>query len=303
MLDRIKIVGVCALMLYSIILSGCAKRECDSKDVLEKNSSLVQDSGNAANEELLVTQCIKDTLGEDEDLMYIDAEVNVQDVMYKGVAEKKYPRETDLKNLTGIDGLYTSDQESIIYAGNESNVEFNLELFNNKDNDTEVEASINYAYSIAEGLNYDLKVSQILCAKSNGINKVVVKYIQKLDGINVINSMGTYDYDNIQMENNKVVDVYLMPRYVFANKERTKILPLNKVIEYVKALYMDGNLTIYPGETISKIEMMYVVDRNDIVKPVYAFLVKFENGYIPIFCFDVENGKLEYDISLGLIEE
>lgn len=320
------------LLALIFSLTACAKRDEDKIVVINEETKTDDESLMAWNNKVINFKID----GEDENEgIVIEAKVEVYaDNMYTGKILKEMPSKEKIENncfdnmktidvtekyknhdISQIDdneahyALYDSNENLLqIYHGNSSFGEYEDKEFEHYEVDfysvkaTYLDASedegILQCEKILNELGLNVKKSKYYEIKYNEKIYRHIDFFNILDDIPVITPKMGADNTFIETVDSKICKICFTPKYEF-DGEKTKvdkILSPDQIIEFLKADYENGHITIPPHEKIDKIELVYLETKDNSVIPAWIFTVNFDNDDVVVYIYDAAKGTKLYDI-------
>lgn len=309
------------LFVAAIVFCGCAKREMDfSQDSLDE----LQNRRVSVEELKYLTQKkYKDCIGEEGTQLIIEADIIVPSKISTGKVCERFPTLDEIeKNLCNNQQLeeievddkvyewqsfcddgnikmtYGYDDICALYTNGEANSEtIDIEILNsNEESNVNNEKQTNISKQILTDLGYSVaEISKEFKANKEHYRSSI-SYAVLIEGVPVVEPDLGVDYTHVVIYDDVIAQVGFAKNYNLVKSDSTEVLPLEELIMYIKKLYNDGMIQI-PGERIDQIQLMYYVDPNENLIPVWTFFSDlFDNQKENVVAFfDARTGDMLYD--------
>ena len=309
------------LFAASIVFGGCAKRE---EDVSQETFNELQDKVVSVEELRYLTQKkYNDCIGEEGNQFLMEADVMIPEKISTGKVSASLPTPNEIEKMFcnnqklkevevddqvfewqlfdedgNIKKVYSFDDISALYTDHEvSGNTIDLELLNSAEKSEEYdEKHINMAKQVLNDLDYSVEEKTKEYISNEDHFSLTIRYAVLIDHVPVVEpELGT-DYTHVVIHDDIVTQVGLAKKYHLIESENTKVLPLEELVTHVKNLYNDGMIQL-PSEKINQIQLMYYVDSEEDLIPVWTFFADiFDEGQESVIAiFDARTGDMLYD--------
>ena len=310
------------MFAVSVVFGGCAKRE---EDVSEETFNELQDKVVSVEElNYLSQKKYNDCIGEEGNEFIIEADVIIPSKISMGKVSASLPTPNEIEKmfcnnqqlkevevddqvfewqLSDEDGnikkTYSFDDMSALYSDGEvDSGTMDIELLNASEEPEKFdEKQINMAKQVLNDLDYSVEEKRKKYISNKDHSRSIIYYAVLIDNVPVVEPDLGIDYTHVVIYDDIVAQVGLTPRYRLIESEDTKVLPLEEVITHVKNLYNDGKIQLL-SEKINQIQLMYYVDSDENLIPVWTFLSDLvdDGEEMVIVLFDARTGDMLYNV-------
>ncbi|MGN0367632.1 MAG: hypothetical protein ACI4EK_02525 [Wujia sp.] len=270
------------------LLCGCAKREVDTKIILDfADVSVLHEKQHSQ------IQC---SFGPENQLLVINAELFVPDKIVSGKVKDTFPDIAAIQKVLRDDKTVFEQQGQQEWGITQAGAGHNEIYYGYNDMYASFYDTVPVQrFDDSDAFLKELGYSAVFFHKQTG-EEDTYYYSPGIDDIPVVSQHAGFGGTQVYMRDNKISSFLLEPQYsLLETQEEQQVISEKCAIEILGNAYINGQISPLNGEKIQYMRLAYFVDKQKNLFPVWCFSIVFDNREYVMYCIQALDGTVLFD--------